>query len=748
MSRKPLLSRVSLYQAALVALVLLLLPGSAWAQVALSGQVKFADGSVVPGATVSVMPTSGGSSQYTTADTSGLYVLNLIPGTYNINVQFNSPGFYGSQTVVQSYTLSSSTTLDLTLGDILLTGRILNSNGQPVADVRLSGYGSSSSGSNYLSPTSGADGRFSVRMLPGSYYSMQLVPPTGSPYATTALPGETFSTSTTRDYVLTDAVILSGQVKFADGSVVPGATVSAMPTSAGSSQYTTADTSGLYTLNLASGTYNISVQFNSPGFYGSQMVVQSYTLSTSSTLDLTLGDILLTGRIFNSNGQPVADVRLSGYGSSSSGSNYLSPTSGADGQFSVRMLPGSYYSMQLVPPTGSPYAITALPAETFSTSTTRDYVLTGAVTLSGQVRFADGSVASGATVSAMPTSAGSSQYTTADTSGLYVLNLASGTYNISVQFNSPGFYGSQMVVQSYTLSTSSILDLPLGDILLTGRILNTNGQPVADVRLSGYGSSASGSNYLSPTSGADGRFSVRVLPGSYYSMQLNPASGSGYLQTPLPNETFSSSESREYVVADLDECGYNNGGCSENATCTNIPGSRTCACNPGYSGDGLTCTAAPARVILNEILANEPGSTTSGEFVEVVNVGGTSIDIGGWTISDATAVRHTFASGTVLAPGKALVVFGAASGVPAGLSNAVGASTGSLSLANTTDTVTVRNAAGASIDTITYSSSLASADGVSMNRSPDATAGAGFVLHNTLSPLAASAGKRVNGTAF
>jgi hypothetical protein len=239
-----------------------------------------------------------------------------------------------------------------------------------------------------------------------------------------------------------------------------------------------------------------------------------------------------------------------------------------------------------------------------------------------------------------------------------------------------------------------------------------------------------------------------MIPGSYSSLQLTPASGSGYVQTPLPSETFSTSGSREYVIADLDECGYNNGGCSENATCTNIPGSRTCACKPGYTGDGFTCAAAPARVILNEILANEPGSATSGEFVELVNVGGASIDIGGWTLSDATAVRHTFASGTVLAPGKALVVFGAASGIPSGLSNAVGASTGTLNLANTTDTVTLKNAASATIDSYTYSSSLASADGVSMNRGPDATAGTGFVLHNTLSSLTASAGKRTNGTAF
>lgn len=155
-----------------------------------------------------------------------------------------------------------------------------------------------------------------------------------------------------------------------------------------------------------------------------------------------------------------------------------------------------------------------------------------------------------------------------------------------------------------------------------------------------------------------------------------------------------------------------------------------------------------AKVIINEILANEPGSSTAGEFIELVNVGGTSIDLSKWTLSDATSVRHTFASGTTLAAGKALVVYGGASAIPSGMSNAVAASTGALSLNNTSDTVTLKNAQAGTVDSYAYASSLASVDGVSMNRSPDATAGAGFVLHTSVSSLSSSPGKRANGTAF
>jgi beta-lactamase superfamily II metal-dependent hydrolase len=162
----------------------------------------------------------------------------------------------------------------------------------------------------------------------------------------------------------------------------------------------------------------------------------------------------------------------------------------------------------------------------------------------------------------------------------------------------------------------------------------------------------------------------------------------------------------------------------------------------------FTLTAAtPAKVILNEILANEPGSTTAGEFIELVNVGGTSINIGGWTLTVGSTVRHTFASGTTLEAGKAIVVYGGASGIPAGTSNAVAASTGSLGLVNTSATVAVKSGK-TTINSFSYGSALAGTDGVSMNRSPDASDTGTFVLHTALSTLQSSGGKRANGTAF
>ncbi|WNG13887.1 lamin tail domain-containing protein [Cystobacter fuscus] len=165
----------------------------------------------------------------------------------------------------------------------------------------------------------------------------------------------------------------------------------------------------------------------------------------------------------------------------------------------------------------------------------------------------------------------------------------------------------------------------------------------------------------------------------------------------------------------------------------------------------FSITEPPPRVIFNEILANEPGSNTNGEFVELVNTESTSVDISGWVIMDATAVRHVFPANTVLGAGKAIAVFSGTSGIPAGTPNAVAASTGTLSLNNGGDTVTLLTSTAsnaATVNTYTYSGTQASKDGVSINRDPDATSTGSFVFHTALSPLGASPGTRVDGSAF
>lgn len=161
------------------------------------------------------------------------------------------------------------------------------------------------------------------------------------------------------------------------------------------------------------------------------------------------------------------------------------------------------------------------------------------------------------------------------------------------------------------------------------------------------------------------------------------------------------------------------------------------------------CNPRPL-VALTEVLANPEGIDRDEEFVELTNVGDASIDLSGYTLSDALAVRHVFAAGTHLAPRHSLVVHSGPSLTAARLV----ASTGQLSLNNDTDTIALRSAAGAIVDQVAYVGAIS---GESIHRTPEPLVDLGFdgkvdrglwSRHTELSPagLLTSPGLRPDGT--
>ena len=109
----------------------------------------------------------------------------------------------------------------------------------------------------------------------------------------------------------------------------------------------------------------------------------------------------------------------------------------------------------------------------------------------------------------------------------------------------------------------------------------------------------------------------------------------------------------------------------------------------------LAQAPTPGDFVINEMLAdpavgapgdaNGDGSTDAfdDEFIEIVNISATILDLSGLTLSDLDSVRHVFPAGTVVPPQCAVVVFGG--GTPTGtFGGAVvqTATTGSLSLNN------------------------------------------------------------------
>ncbi len=159
--------------------------------------------------------------------------------------------------------------------------------------------------------------------------------------------------------------------------------------------------------------------------------------------------------------------------------------------------------------------------------------------------------------------------------------------------------------------------------------------------------------------------------------------------------------------------------------------------NGGFSYE--RSTPISDALVINEIFA-DPLNTSAGdangdgtgsllqdEFIELYNTSTNNIDLTGWKLADADQDRHTFPQGTIIPAKASLVVFGG--GTPTSIPGVVQtATTGSLSLDDNGDTVTLKDASDAVIKTVIYGAEAG--DDQSIARNPDFTGD--FVKHTSI----------------
>jgi hypothetical protein len=165
------------------------------------------------------------------------------------------------------------------------------------------------------------------------------------------------------------------------------------------------------------------------------------------------------------------------------------------------------------------------------------------------------------------------------------------------------------------------------------------------------------------------------------------------------------------------------------------------AASTGATSKTVTCNgsvASPPSLVINEILADPDGTTGDAngdgtvdaeddEFVEIINISGSTINLGGYTLRDGFDTRHTFADPTDLPAGHSITVFGG--GTPTNIPGfSVVASSGALGLNNGGDVVTLQDGSSTTIDSHTYAGEAG--DNQSIAREPDITGG--FVKHTTI----------------
>lgn len=151
-------------------------------------------------------------------------------------------------------------------------------------------------------------------------------------------------------------------------------------------------------------------------------------------------------------------------------------------------------------------------------------------------------------------------------------------------------------------------------------------------------------------------------------------------------------------------------------------------------------------VVVNEVFPNPAGTDSGNEFIELVNLSSSEAALDGWSLGDAVnPERHVFGSGDVIPPGGAIVIFD--SGDHSAIPNASTSSSGSLSLNNSGDTVTLRDATGGVVSVVSWSGSTS---GISLNRALDGDADALLEDHDAVPGATgdSSPGTQVDGAAW
>lgn len=194
----------------------------------------------------------------------------------------------------------------------------------------------------------------------------------------------------------------------------------------------------------------------------------------------------------------------------------------------------------------------------------------------------------------------------------------------------------------------------------------------------------------------------------------------------------------------------------------------------GYGSDGapLTVTDDPGdafSLVVNEVYyaadaslqdANGDGTAdttrpSTDEFVEIVNVTASPIDLSGFVVRENFATPlHEFPDGTVVPAGGALVIFGGGDFMPGstssfGTTERQKSSTPGLFLDDNGDFVQILNPSSQEVHRVALPDQSAIPAGGSLTLATDGTPSSGYVLHTTLAGAAPfSPGVKNNNTPF
>ncbi len=276
-------------------------------------------------------------------DLTGFYSTGpLRNGTYTLSI--SPPSGVNLLGKVITANITQNTTLNITLqcGGIL-TGKVMDTNGTPVYNARVSVSGPT----NDYGYTN-INGTYSIIRLKNGTYSVTITPPSGAnllKQKTTA--NITECQTTYLNSTLQFGGILAGRVTYENGT---GIDLARVVMSGPSSKSTYTNTTGYYRIvGLLAGNYAVTASPPSGASLLSNSTAASITLGETTTVNLILSEAgIITGRVTYENGTGIYNARVVTSGPSSK-STYTNTT----GYYRIVGLLAGNYAVTASPPSGA-----------------------------------------------------------------------------------------------------------------------------------------------------------------------------------------------------------------------------------------------------------------------------------------------------------------------------------------------------------------------------------------------------------
>ncbi|MEO7803915.1 MAG: carboxypeptidase regulatory-like domain-containing protein [Actinomycetota bacterium] len=495
--------------------------------------------------------------------------------SYNLNYIgefYNDKSDYFEADLVSVVAGQTTSGIDASLAaGAVITGRVTDDAASPIAGINVWAVGVSGSGYGYSAATA-ADGTYRMQALPAGDYKVR--------FESYDLNYVTEYYNNKPDSASADVVHLAvaGTVSGVDAAMQTGGTIRGSVTNArgepvrwasvstrdGSGSYwSNTDATGSFVIDaLPTGSYRVYFQapyqfnyvseyYNNRRLEGDADLVAVTAGAGVSGINAQLEDGgSITGRVTDEAGLPVANAWVNANGGGPPGV-YRSATTNTQGNYTIVGLPTGDYRVQFEGSYGSglvteyynnksSYMEANLVSVTEGQSTSGiDAQLATGGSITGTVTGPTGQPLSNASVHATNLDAsGLSEYTWTDSSGNYTLRgLPGGSYRVG--FDGP--YRSNYAPEWFDNKTDYNLANPVavtqGSVTaginaqlsdggtITGRVTNTEGQPIVGVWVS---ASSDAGSYSGSTTDSLGRYTIERLNTAIYRVYFSPPYESNY----------------------------------------------------------------------------------------------------------------------------------------------------------------------------------------------------------------------------